>query len=135
MTGTGKYEALLERCRGLEPVPTAVAHPCEETALAGAMEAAAKGLIVPILVGPSARIQEIAKKAGIDLGNTTIVEAPHEADLEGRHIVVSAGGTREAIDPVRFIGNRSTGRMGVAVAEAALARGARVTIVAADVEV
>ena len=58
-----------------------------------------------------------------------------EQDLEGRHVVVSAGGTAEAIDPVRFIGNRSTGRMGVAIAEAALARGARVTIVAGRVEV
>jgi phosphopantothenoylcysteine decarboxylase/phosphopantothenate--cysteine ligase len=58
-----------------------------------------------------------------------------DADLEGRHVVVSAGGTAEAIDPVRFIGNRSTGKMGVAVAEAALARGARVTIVAGRVEV
>jgi phosphopantothenoylcysteine decarboxylase/phosphopantothenate--cysteine ligase len=60
---------------------------------------------------------------------------PREPDLVGRHIVVSAGGTREAIDPVRYIGNRSTGRMGVAVAEAALARGARVTIVAANMEI
>ncbi len=61
--------------------------------------------------------------------------APHrEHDLEGRHVVVSAGGTAEPIDPVRFIGNRSTGRMGVAIAEAALARGARVTIVAGRVE-
>jgi len=49
--------------------------------------------------------------------------------------VISAGGTREAIDPVRFIGNRSTGRMGMAVAAAALDRGARVTIVAANIEV
>jgi phosphopantothenoylcysteine decarboxylase / phosphopantothenate---cysteine ligase len=63
-----------------------------------------------------------------------VVDA-HEPDLVGRHIVVSAGGTREAIDPVRYIGNRSTGRMGVAVASAALARGARVTIVAANMEV
>ena len=64
------------------------------------------------------------------------VAAPrHEADLEGRHLVVSAGGTVEAVDPVRFIGNRSTGRMGVAIAEAALARGASVTIVAARIEV
>ncbi len=61
---------------------------------------------------------------------------PHvEPDLEGRHVVVSAGGTAEAIDPVRFIGNRSTGKMGAAIAEAALARGARVTIVAGRVEV
>jgi phosphopantothenoylcysteine decarboxylase / phosphopantothenate---cysteine ligase len=63
------------------------------------------------------------------------VEPPREADMSGRHIVVSAGGTREAIDPVRFIGNRSTGKMGVAIADAALARGARVTLVAADIEV
>ncbi len=63
-----------------------------------------------------------------------VVDA-REPDLVGRHIVVSAGGTREAIDPVRYIGNRSTGRMGVAVAEAALARGARVTIIAANMEV
>jgi phosphopantothenoylcysteine decarboxylase/phosphopantothenate--cysteine ligase len=63
------------------------------------------------------------------------VEPARDADLTGRHIVVSAGGTREAIDPVRFIGNRSTGKMGVAVAEAALARGARVTLVAANLDV
>ena len=63
------------------------------------------------------------------------VSAPGEPDLEGRRIVVSAGGTAEPIDPVRFIGNRSTGRMGVAVAEAALARGASVTIVVGRVEV
>ena len=51
--------------------------------------------------------------------------APREADLVGRSIVITAGGTREPIDPVRYIGNRSTGKMGVALAEAALARGAR----------
>jgi len=64
-----------------------------------------------------------------------LVEPVRDADLTGRHIVVSAGGTREAIDPVRFIGNRSTGKMGVAIAEAALARGARVTLVAANLDV
>ena len=58
-----------------------------------------------------------------------------DADLEGRTIVISAGGTAEPIDPVRFIGNRSTGKMGVAIAEAALERGARVVIVAGRVEV
>jgi phosphopantothenoylcysteine decarboxylase / phosphopantothenate---cysteine ligase len=60
---------------------------------------------------------------------------PHDADLAGRHVVISAGGTAEPIDPVRFIGNRSTGKMGVALAEAALARGARVTLVAGMVSV
>jgi phosphopantothenoylcysteine decarboxylase/phosphopantothenate--cysteine ligase len=64
-----------------------------------------------------------------------VVAPGRDADLAGRHVVVSAGGTREAIDPVRYIGNRSTGKMGVAVAEAALDRGARVTLIAADVEV
>jgi len=58
-----------------------------------------------------------------------------DADLTGRHVVVTAGGTREAIDPVRYIGNRSTGRMGVAIAAAALERGARVTLIAAALEV
>jgi phosphopantothenoylcysteine decarboxylase/phosphopantothenate--cysteine ligase len=52
-----------------------------------------------------------------------------EGDLRGRHIVVSAGGTREAIDPVRFISNRSSGKMGYAIAEAARDQGARVTLV------
>src|SRR5580765_5660421 len=77
MTGTGKYEALLERCRSLEPVPTAVAHPCEATALAAAIEAGQKGLIVPILVGPAAKIREVAKAAGIALGQARIVDASH----------------------------------------------------------
>jgi len=76
-TGTGKYENLLTRCRGLAPVTTAVAHPCEATALAGAMDAAAKGLIEPILVGPAAKIQEVAAANRIDLGKTRIVDAPH----------------------------------------------------------
>jgi phosphopantothenoylcysteine decarboxylase/phosphopantothenate--cysteine ligase len=54
-------------------------------------------------------------------------------DLRGRHVVVSAGGTREALDPVRFLGNASSGRQGYAVAAVAAARGARVTLVAANV--
>jgi phosphopantothenoylcysteine decarboxylase/phosphopantothenate--cysteine ligase len=55
------------------------------------------------------------------------------ADLAGRRVVVSAGGTREPLDPVRFLGNRSSGRQGYALATTALARGAEVTIVAANV--
>nr|WP_240942890.1 bifunctional phosphopantothenoylcysteine decarboxylase/phosphopantothenate--cysteine ligase CoaBC [Planosporangium thailandense] len=54
-------------------------------------------------------------------------------DLAGRHVVVTAGGTREPIDPVRFIGNRSSGKQGYAFARAAVARGARVTVVSANV--
>jgi phosphopantothenoylcysteine decarboxylase/phosphopantothenate--cysteine ligase len=56
-----------------------------------------------------------------------------ERDLAGRTVVVSAGGTREPLDPVRFLGNRSSGRQGVALARAAVARGAEVTLVAAHV--
>jgi phosphopantothenoylcysteine decarboxylase/phosphopantothenate--cysteine ligase len=64
-----------------------------------------------------------------------LVAPARDADLAERRIVVTVGGTREAIDPVRYLGNRSTGRMGVAIAEAAIARGARVTLLAASVEV
>ncbi|HEY2272162.1 MAG TPA: bifunctional phosphopantothenoylcysteine decarboxylase/phosphopantothenate--cysteine ligase CoaBC [Jatrophihabitantaceae bacterium] len=55
-------------------------------------------------------------------------------DLAGRHVVVSAGGTREALDPVRFLGNASSGKQGYAVAAVAAARGARVTLVAANAD-
>ena len=70
----------------------------------------------------------------------TIVEAVERlfargGDLEGLHVVVSAGGTREPIDPVRFLGNRSSGKMGAAIAEAARDRGATVTLVAGSMSV
>ena len=85
---------------------------------------------------PSSRPSPIARSVPPDpAARPPLVEPARDADLAGRHIVVTAGGTREAIDPVRFIGNRSTGKMGVAVAEAALDRGARVTLIAANVEV
>ena len=76
-TGTGKYEALLERCRGLAPIPTAVVHPCEASALAGPLEAAANKLIAPILVGPKAKIVEIAERGKLDLGAAEIIDVPH----------------------------------------------------------
>jgi phosphate acetyltransferase len=76
-TGTGKYEKLLMRCKGLEPVPTAVAHPCEVSALTGAIEAAQLGLILPVLVGPSAKIASTAERAGIDISKFKIIDAPH----------------------------------------------------------
>jgi phosphopantothenoylcysteine decarboxylase/phosphopantothenate--cysteine ligase len=58
--------------------------------------------------------------------------APADTDLAGRRVVVSAGGTREHLDPVRFLGNRSSGRQGYALAATAAARGATVTLVAAN---
>jgi phosphopantothenoylcysteine decarboxylase/phosphopantothenate--cysteine ligase len=59
---------------------------------------------------------------------------PVPADLAGRHVVVTAGGTREPLDPVRYLGNRSSGKQGYAFARTAVARGARVTLVAANVD-
>ena len=96
-TGTGKYEKLLERCRGLEPVPTSVAWPCEETALAGAVDAAEKGLIAPILVGPAAKIQEIAKKAGITLGTIPIVDVPDSHGAAAKAVELVRTGQAELV--------------------------------------
>jgi phosphotransacetylase len=76
-SGTGKYEQLLARCHSLEPVATAIAHPCEETALAAALQAREQGLIAPILVGPAAKIREVARAGGMQLGEVRIVDAPH----------------------------------------------------------
>jgi phosphate acetyltransferase len=75
--GTGKYEQMLENCKSLEPISTAVAHPCEESALTGAIEAANLGLIIPILVGPRSKIEATAKSAGVDISKYEIVDAPH----------------------------------------------------------
>jgi phosphopantothenoylcysteine decarboxylase/phosphopantothenate--cysteine ligase len=61
-----------------------------------------------------------------------LTRGPAPADLAGRHVVISAGGTREPLDPVRFLGNRSSGKQGFALARTAAARGARVTLVAAN---
>jgi len=96
-SGTGKYEALLTRCRGLEAVPTAVAHPCEETALAAAVEAAERGLIVPILVGPEAKIREIAKAHRIPLGRIQIVDAPHSHAAAARAVELVRQGRAELL--------------------------------------
>jgi phosphate acetyltransferase len=76
-TGTGKYEQILATCKNMKPIPTAVAHPCEESALSGAVEAANLGIIIPILVGPRDKIAATAKSAGIDLNSFQIVDTPH----------------------------------------------------------
>jgi phosphopantothenoylcysteine decarboxylase/phosphopantothenate--cysteine ligase len=73
---------------------------------------------------------EIARLAELLLRNPAAL--PN--DLAGRHVVVSAGGTREPLDPVRFLGNASSGKQGYALAAVAAARGARVTLVSANVE-
>jgi phosphopantothenoylcysteine decarboxylase/phosphopantothenate--cysteine ligase len=68
---------------------------------------------------------------GLRAGNPqSTIRNPQSNDLEGERLLITVGGTREAIDPVRFISNHSSGKMGFAVAEAARARGAEVTVVA-----
>jgi phosphate acetyltransferase len=96
-TGTGKYEQLLERCQSLEPIPTAVAHPCEESALAGAIEAGAKGLISPILVGPADKLKDLAKRSGIDLGKTRVVDAPHSHGSAAKAVELVRQGEAELL--------------------------------------
>ena len=88
-TGTGKYEKILERCQDLEPVPTSVAYPCDESSLAGAIDAAAQGLITPILVGPAATIREIARAKGIDLGGAAIEDVPDSHRAAARAVALT----------------------------------------------
>jgi len=79
-----KYERLIARCKELSPVSTAVAHPCDETSLKGAVEAAELGIMTPILVGPRARIVALAAQFQLDISPYEIVDAPHShaaADL------------------------------------------------------
>lgn len=96
-TGTGKYEKLVTRCRTLEPIPTAVAYPCEETALCGAIEAGEAGLIRPILVGPAAAIRAVAKKKHIGLGTVEIVEAADGRAAAARAVELVRQGKAELL--------------------------------------
>ena len=96
-TGSGKYERLLEGCRTLTAVPTAVAHPCEATALAGAIEGAALGLITPILVGPATRIRQIANEKGIALGAARIVDVPHSHAAAAKAVELVRTGEAELL--------------------------------------
>jgi phosphate acetyltransferase len=72
-----KYEQLIARCKALAPVTCAVAHPCDESSLRGAVEAAEIGILTPILVGPQARIAAVADQFGLNIGPYEIVDAPH----------------------------------------------------------
>ena len=72
-----KYERLIAKAREIPPALTAVAHPCDEASLRGALDAAAQGLITPILVGPTGRIIATAKQAGLDIAGFEIVDTPH----------------------------------------------------------
>ena len=74
-----KYDRLIARCKALRPAPCAVAHPCDESSLRGAVEAAQMGLLKPILVGPKARIEALAAQFKLDISGCEVVDAPHSA--------------------------------------------------------
>jgi phosphotransacetylase len=96
-TGSGKYEQLLALCSGLAPATTAVAHPCEASALAGAMDAARLKLIVPILVGPAAKIASVAKEAGLALDGVRIVDVPHSHAAAAKAVELVRAGEAEVL--------------------------------------
>jgi phosphate acetyltransferase len=72
-----KYQLLVDTARTLQAVTTAVAHPCDESSLSGAVDAARLGLILPILVGPRTRIEALAQACGLDISGYPIIDAPH----------------------------------------------------------
>ncbi|QQX85010.1 phosphate acetyltransferase [Cupriavidus necator] len=92
-----KYAALLARCAGLPPIPTAVAHPCDVSSLSGALEAAELGLIVPILVGPAARIRQVAAEHGLALGDTRIIDTAHSHASAERAVEAVRAGDAELL--------------------------------------
>ena len=72
-----KYERLIAAAKTLPPLATAVAYPCDETSLKGAVEAAEAGLIKPILVGPKDKIRGVAQTFSLDLGGLEVIDVPH----------------------------------------------------------
>jgi phosphate acetyltransferase len=73
----GVHEDFIERAQANGRIPTAVAHPCDETSLTGALEARDAGIIEPVLVGPTDKIEALAAKLGLDLTGCRLVQAPH----------------------------------------------------------
>lgn len=81
-------DALLGRCRPLKPARTAVVHPCDETSVLAASEAAALGLIAPILVGPGHKILAAADRAGVDVSDFPLIPTPHSHAAADRGVAL-----------------------------------------------
>jgi phosphate acetyltransferase len=81
-----KYERLVKAARAQPTINVAVAHPCDDISLEGAVEAARLRLIEPILVGPPDRIRDCAARAGIDIGGLEIVPAAHSHDSAAKAV-------------------------------------------------
>jgi phosphate acetyltransferase len=92
-----KYQRLIDYCKGLPPMPTAVVHPCDQSSLEGAVEAARLGLIAPILVGPRERIEAVARDNGISIGEFPIVDAPHSEAAAAAAVQLVREGKAEAL--------------------------------------
>jgi phosphate acetyltransferase len=92
-----KYDQLIKRALALTPLATAVAHPCDESSLVGAADAARMGLIAPLLVGPRARIEEVAKQAGVDLSEFELFDVPHSRAAAARAVELVREGRAQAL--------------------------------------
>ncbi|CAB3786410.1 Phosphate acetyltransferase [Pararobbsia alpina] len=92
-----KYQKLIEFCRSLDPVPTAIVHPCDQSSLEGAIQAAQNGLIAPILVGPRARIEAVAAQYAIDLADYPIVDTPYSQAAAAAAVQLVREGKAEAL--------------------------------------
>ena len=92
-----RYTHLLERVKGLEPIPTAVAHPCDEESLKGPVMAFQAGIIEPILVGPENKIRAVAEEFGIDLRGIRLVNAAHSHDAAALAVSLVRTGDAEAL--------------------------------------
>ena len=91
------YDKLLERCGPLEPIPTAIAHPCDQSSLGGALEAAEAGLIVPILVGREDRIRAVARQHELDIDGLRVVDAEHSHAAATRAVELVRAGEAELL--------------------------------------
>jgi phosphate acetyltransferase len=92
-----KYQRLIEAAKALKPVPTAVAHPCDESSLSGAVDAAKLGLIKPILVGPRAKIEAVARQFKLDISGYELVDTPHSHAAAAKAVELVAQGKAEAL--------------------------------------
>jgi phosphate acetyltransferase len=97
LMGREKYQALLDAAKELQTVVTAVAHPCDESSLSGALGAAKLGLIRPILVGPRAKIEAVAKEFKLDISACEIVDAPHSHGAAEKAVQLVSQGKAEAL--------------------------------------
>jgi phosphate acetyltransferase len=81
-----KYDRLIAAAKAIPPAATLVVHPCDESSLRGTVEAAEAGLIKPTLVGPAAKIRDVASKHDIDIAGLEIVDAPHSEAAAARAV-------------------------------------------------